>query len=90
MFGWKKLTEQLNRIEQLLVGITEAANADRRLEAQNERLMDRLMSTDFPNYAQNSPDVLNRITAADKDKETSPLEDEANIGEILSDEEIGQ
>ena len=90
MFGWKKLTKQLNRIEQLLVGMTEAINTDQRLEKQNERLMDRLMSTDFSSYASHSPDVLNRLEATSQLVEASPLEDEGNIGEILSDEEIGQ
>jgi len=90
MFGWKKLTKQLNRIEQLLVGINEAVNADQRLVKQNEGLMDRLMSRNWETYAQNSPDVHNRFEGKDAEIELNPLEDEGNIGEVLSDEEIGQ
>ena len=90
MFGRKKLTERLNRIEQLLVGISEAVNTDQRLVKQNEGLLDRLMSRNWETYAQNSPDVLNRFEGKDVEIIPNPLEDEGNIGEVLSDEEIGQ
>lgn len=92
MWGWKKrIMEQLTRVEgkvEQLVGLMEK---DERLEKQNKDLFDRLMSGSWEKYAQHSPDVYNRLG---EKKETqyvlSPLNDEANAGGILSDEELGK
>lgn len=86
----KELKEQLVRIEgkiEQLVGLLEK---DERLVKQNQDLFDRLMSGSWEKYTQHSPDVYNRI-AGEKEKQhkLSPINDEANAGGILSDEDLG-
>lgn len=60
------------------------------LRDQNEALFDKLMAKDWEEY-KSSPSMVNREVAVEK-KEIilSPSFDEGSIGEVLSDEDIGQ
>ena len=91
MFGFKKeMRECLTKLAGNLDRLTNLVHSDQRLAEQNERLMDRLMSKDWENYALYSPDVLNKLKSREEEREESPLTDEGNIGEILTDEELSQ
>ena len=88
----KDVKEALGRLEYKLNTLNtkiESKSAEiMRLEEQNKRLFDRLMSIDWEKYINQNPDRWE-----DRSKTeviTSPLTDDNMAGEILSDEEIGK
>jgi len=60
-----------------------------RLEKQNKDLMDRFMATKWEPYVNQNPDRWDN-TAAQTRNVFSPVNDLENVGEILSDEELGK
>lgn len=88
MFGYKKLMEKLSVVERKLERMTNLVNADQRMAEQNERLLDRLMSRNWEAYATYRPDD-SKPDKGDTGDILTPTNDEASIGEILSDEELG-
>ena len=88
MLGAKKVTVLLERVEKKLDELLLNQGEVGRLSDQNKELFDRLMSIDWEKFA---------YLREDKDKSPSDRSqyiygaesDETNIGEILSDEDIG-
>jgi len=89
----KDILERLNHIEAMMrqmqktmasIGTGEV----KRLEEQNKQLFNRLMSIDFEKYVHMAPE--NWDSKPTQTFEDSPLTDESNAGEILSDEDIGK
>jgi len=75
MFGIKRLR------------LINLVNVDERLASQNNDLMDRFMSTDFETY------VMSRETTNVAELNVPEIDlaaQESSVGEILSDEDLGQ
>jgi len=93
MLGWKNIVlGRLKEIEVAIKELTQRLDADERLAAQNADLFDRLMSINWEKYAHLSPDMYTRQGVNEPKREIvlSPTQDEENIGEILSNEDLGQ
>jgi len=93
MLGWKNIVlGRLKEIEVAIKELTQRLDADERLAAQNADLFDRLMSINWEKYAHLSPDMYARQGVNEPKREIvlSPTQDEENIGEILSNEDLGQ
>lgn len=89
MFGKKLIVKRLEAIELAIIRLINSMDADQRLLDQNKELMDRLMSRNWESYAAYSPDVHNRLDTDEDIEPDKPIMDEGNVGEILSDEELG-
>lgn len=88
MFGLKRIVGLLESVERKLDELLLDNGQVGRLEEQNNKLFDRLMAVDWEKFA---------YLREEKDTGSSnslryiipPTSDESNIGEVLTDEDIG-
>ena len=71
-----------------VLGILEKVNRrlvdeNRRLQTQNNKLMDRMMAKGFESYATYKEDDPDEVGLFLTDSKNEPLEDESNTGEVI-------
>lgn len=88
----KDILDKLTNIERLLIEINRKVSTTpgevKRLEDQNKQLLNRLMAVNFEKYATYAPENIG--DSKPTEVVVSPITDENNAGEILSDEELGK
>lgn len=86
----RELGERLKRIEVVLAELLKLETLTTRLEKQNGELFDRLMARNWDQWA-TSPAVEAKLSGVEAPNYAiEPTQDEANIGETLTDEELGR
>jgi len=84
----KEMREGMKELFRKMDELTKLYGTMEGLKEQNEQLFDKLIAKDWGEYS-SSPSVVNREEELlPTEKPLLPSQDEAMIGEILSDEEI--
>lgn len=88
MFKGQKILDRLERLEGKMDRLIGLYGEVGRLEKQNRELFDRLMARNWDQWV-NSPAVSEGLGGEERESYVlSPTQDESNVGEALSDEEI--
>jgi dsDNA-specific endonuclease/ATPase MutS2 len=86
----KEVRETLARLEKKMDQLANLYGTMEGLKSQNETLFDKLMARNWEEYS-SSPSMVNReIVSERKEIPLSPMFDESSIGEVLTDEDLGQ
>ena len=86
----KEVREALGRLEKKMDQLIDFYGEIERLKEQNEALFDKLMAKNWGEYS-SSPTAVNREIMVEKEEAVlSPSYDESSIGEVLTNEDIGE
>lgn len=86
----KEVRETLVRVEKKMDQLVNLYGAMEGLKSQNEALFDKLMARDWEEYS-SSPSMAGREVVPKKEEiPFSPAFDESSIGEVLTNEDIGE